>query len=34
MKSMFIGVMCLFVFSIVGALILEALLYIDEQQNR
>ena len=34
MKSIFIGVMFLFVFLIVGALILEALLYADEQQNR
>ncbi len=34
MKSILIGVIGLFVFLIVGALILEALLYMDEQQNR
>ncbi len=34
MKSILIGVIGLFVFLIVGALILEALLYVDEQQNR
>ena len=34
MKSIFIGAILVFVFLIIGALILEALLYADEQQNR
>ena len=34
MKSMFIVVIGIFVLLIVGALILDALLYADEQQNR
>lgn len=34
MKSMFIVVIGIFVLLIVGALILDALLYTDEQQNR